>query len=369
MKKDFILLFILGITFFSFSSSLDNDFTNWDDRAYLLGNQNVRGLDIYHITRIFTSVVLGNYNPLTIFSFAIEYHFFGYNSFIYHLDNLLLHLGVTALIFLFALQWGLNMRAAALATLLFGIHPMHVESVAWVTARKDVLYSIFYMLALCQYLRYLKHRRWGAYGLSICFCLMSLLAKPMALSLPLIFLVCDWFKERKLEMRIFIEKVPHLIFIIPIVWITYSLNVRIPGKDVLESALIWTWTLTFYIKKFLFPFILIPLYQLPEPISVFNDQYVISIGLSLFLVLGLFYLRKNRWFIFSFLFFFVSIFFLLRFDNLRDISIVADRFMYLPGLGFCVFFGVYCDKVLTSLVEERGGYRYMRQGPIKRIAF
>ena len=340
-KKLFILLAILAITFVSFSPTLNNDFINFDDNSHLTENPSIRSLNIKHI---FTSTVSKIYIPLTILSFSLEYHFFGLNPFIYHLDNLLLHLIVTGLVFLFTLQVGLTVRGATFAALLFGIHPMHVESVAWVTERKDVLYAAFYMGALCSYWRYLEDKRIKSYLLTIVLGMLSILAKPMALSLPLILFVCDWLKGRKFNLKVFYEKVPYFLYIIPIAWITFSLNKRIPGDNLIEGALIWVWTATFYIKKFFSLFIFIPWYSLPKPVSISNFHYASSLIILFFLLICLARYRKNRWLIFASLFYFVSIFLLLRCD-ISDPQIVADRFMYLPSLGICIFLGMSWNRI------------------------
>ena len=150
------LLAVLLITFFSFMPSLNNSMTNWDDNEYITDNPYVITLNGDNIRSIFTTTVSEIYSPLTVLSFAIEYHFFKDNPFIYHFNNLILHVMITALIFFLALKLGLSLWGAGGAALLFGIHPMHVESVAWIAERKDVLYVFFYMLALNYYWGYLN---------------------------------------------------------------------------------------------------------------------------------------------------------------------------------------------------------------------
>jgi len=132
---------------------------SWDDPIFLTENRDVRGLNAEHIKAMFGHTVNQTYVPLTSLSFAIEHHFFGYNPFVYHLDNILLHLAVCALVYLFCLQLGLSRLSAGIATIIFGLHPLRVESVAWVTERKDVLYAFFYMLALNHYCRFCRDRR------------------------------------------------------------------------------------------------------------------------------------------------------------------------------------------------------------------
>ena len=348
-KKVVFILVILTITFVCFLPTLNNKFLNWDDDIHLTANLSVHSFDIKHI---FTSAINNTYIPLTILSFAIEHYFFGYNPFVYHLNNLLLHLAVTGLVFLFTLRLGVKIWTATFAALLFGIHPMHVESVAWVTERKDVLYAFFYMMALCSYLHYLEEKKVGSYVLTIVLGVLSVLAKPMALSLPLIMFLCDWVKGRKFERKVFLEKILHFLCIIPIVWLTYRLHARIPGDSLVEGSLIWIWSLTFYIWKFLFPIILIPFYSLPKPISLFNPYYVLAISVLFMLLIYFVRYRRNRWLIFAGLFYFLSIFFLLQYDTF-DSQIVADRFMYLPSVGICILLGVLWERILGNL-NKRG---------------
>ena len=349
----FPLAYVLIITGIAFSPVLNNDFTNWDDQKHVYENPSVRSGDGPPLREIFTTSTSKIYVPLTILSFSIEHRFFGFNPFVYHLTNLLIHLAVTALVFRFALRLQLTARVAALAALLFGIHPMHVESVAWITERKDVLYAFFYMLALNSYLTYLQRGKGSSYLLTILFGLLSLLAKPMALSLPLILFVCDWLHDRKLTWGVLFEKLPYGVMMTPIILITYLQHIRVPGQNFAEAFLIWTWTSTFYIQKFLLPFLFVPLYQLPRPIALSNPSYALACVVLLLMIYGIVRLRRNRWFIFAFLYYFASAFFLWRYDNAADITIVADRFMYLPSLGICISLGILGDKIAGDSIRRK----------------
>ena len=138
-KKYGIGLLIVIITALTFLSSLNNDFVNWDDDKNFLENDLVSTINDDNFwsntVEIFKSDVIGGYNPLTIFTFAIEKRVFGFeNPFYWHLDNLLLHLLGTLFVFLIGCRLKLGYLGAAFLALLFGIHPMRVESVAWVTA-------------------------------------------------------------------------------------------------------------------------------------------------------------------------------------------------------------------------------------------
>lgn len=354
-----LLAVILAVVFFSYLPALENGFVFWDDDVHLYENITVRSLDAEHVGDIFKSTVNKIYIPLTTLSFAAEYHYFGYDPFIYHLDNLLLHLGVTALVFWLGLRLGLPAWGSGAAALLFGVHPVRVESVAWVTERKDVLYAFFYMAALLSYSRYLdftkpdpsvQNKKSSRFlVLTTALGVLSMLAKPMALSLPLVLLLFDRFHGRRIGRGAILEKIPLILAVAGLAWVSYAAHARIPGKGVVEGFLIWSWTFVFYLRQFLFPFILVPVYRLPRPVGIFVPDYFLSVAVLCLLVFAVIRFRKHRWFIFSAAFYVLSIFFLLRYDEAKDTNIVADRFMYLPTLGFCFLLGYGFQRLL-----ERG---------------
>ena len=178
------------ITFLCFTSALNNKFVNWDDDRNFYENPLVQHIDeknFWENTKtIFSTGVIGNYNPLPIWTFAIEKRMFGFDKpYYWHLNNVLLHLICVFLAYRIALFLGIGWRGALLTALLFGIHPMRVESVAWVTERKDVLFGAFYLGALLQYIKYKhdqKSSRW--IWMTLLFTL-SLFSKIQAVSLPL----------------------------------------------------------------------------------------------------------------------------------------------------------------------------------------
>lgn len=345
VRAALILVAILVLTFVCYLPVLKGEFLLWDDDVHVLDNISIRGLDFEHVQDMFTATVNKIYIPLTSVSFALEYHFFGYNPFVYHLDNVLLHLLVVVMVFFLGQRLGLSQAASALAALLFGAHPIHVESVAWITERKDVLYAAFYMAALLSYLRYLEEKRGSWLVVTTVFGTLSMLSKPMALSLPLILILLDWFKGRSLKGQVLIEKSPLGIITGGIAWITYAAHARVPGESIVQSALIWPWTFTFYLRQFFFPYISVPLYRLAKPVLLTNPEYFLSLAVVVLVVLAVVRLRRHKWFTFAVLFYFLSIFFLLRFDETKDVNTVADRFMYLPGLGLCLLLGLGLERL------------------------
>jgi len=347
-KEILFLVCILLITCISFSPVLKNGFSAWDDTVHLTENPLVQSLDSQNIQKIFQSKVHRVYMPLTTLSFAIEYHFFKYKPLIYHLNNLLLHLGIILLVYLLARQLGLNAVAASVGTILFAIHPMHVESVAWVSERKDVLYAFFYLLAMNIYWRFILTRKLSLYLGVVLLGFCSMLSKPMAVSLPLALCLLDWFAKRKDIKMIVIEKIPFVVYTVWIALFTYSENkgILVVNEQILQALCISVWSFTFYLKKFFSPFYLAHVYAVPKPIVWYFWPYLSSF---LILAVGCFSLlnfKKYRWFVFSVSFYILSICYLVRFNDIVDTSIVADRYMYLASLGICFFLGkIFCDLV------------------------
>jgi hypothetical protein len=347
-----IVVLTVGI-FASFFPCLKAGFLNWDDDINIVENPAVRSLDVTNLKTIFTQSVQAIYIPLTTLSYAVEYHFVGYKPFLFHLDNLILHWLNVVLVLLIALRLGLPAGGALVAALVFGVHPMKVESVAWATERKDVLYAFFYLGAMLSYLLYLEGNSKRHYWLSVLAGLLSILSKPMALSLPLILWLLDRLYGRPLNRRAWMDKIPFFLGVIPITWITYAQHVRNPIADAGQATLIWIWTFVFYLSKFIAPLVLIPLYRMPYPVSLGQMPFVLSALAFILLAASVIVFRRNRWWTFAVGYYVFSIFFLLRFDVGVDLNVVADRFMYLPCLGLCLAFGYGAGK----WAEKSGGLR------------
>ncbi len=382
IKKAVFVLILVTVA--SFLPVLTGDFVNWDDDSHFLGNALVKQFTPREIPKIFLEPDSANhtYIPLTTLTWAVEYWLFGKNPFVFHLTNLVMHLAVVLVVFGLAGRFGLGVWGAFTAALIFAIHPLKVENVAWVTARKDLLYGFFYLLAIWAYLAYLeksrfasalkttggtgeppdaglkdsagnKRNRWIApYLAALAFGFLSILAKPMALSLPWVLLLVDWMRGRRFTPAMLLDKVPFFLVIEPIAWITYAQNTREITLNFPNGFLVWFWSAAFYIQKFIWPGDLSPVYAMPEPIAFTNPAYLLV--LATLAVTGLILWRgaSNRWLIFAFAFYFLSSFFLWRFDW-RDISVVADRYIYIPVFAACLALGRGFEYLLTRPVKIR----------------
>ena len=187
-------LFLAALTVVTFYQVKDHDFVNFDDNLYVTGNNRVQaGLTWENIRWAFTTTDANNWHPLTWLSHMLDCQLSGLNPMGPHMNNLLLHLGNAILLFLL-----LNHMTGALwrpffVAALFALHPLHVESVAWVAERKDVLSTFLGLLSIWAYVRYVKKSSKGAYGLSLFFYGLCLMSKPMLVTLPLLLLLLDYW--------------------------------------------------------------------------------------------------------------------------------------------------------------------------------
>lgn len=225
-------LLVAVVTAIVYLPALSNGFVNWDDPQAILENVHLRRLNGDFFRWAFTSFHTGNWIPLTWISHAVDYQLWHLDARMHHLTSLIWHALNTLLVFFLALRvfevggskqldplergdagsgWN-NLVAAAVTAALFGIHPLHVESVAWVAERKDVLYAFFFLASLLAYLRYADPEKPRARFLLLSFFLfvLSVLAKPMAVTLPVVLLLLDAWPLRRQQglKRLLLEKIP-----------------------------------------------------------------------------------------------------------------------------------------------------------------
>lgn len=361
------ILVTLVITFFTFTSSLNNKFVNWDDDVNIVENENTYRLDWQHVKAIFTSDVIGNYNPLPILTLAIERHFVGLEgTWLYHWTNLLLHLFCVYFVFRIAKQLGLGLWAAAFCALLFGIHPMRVESVAWVTERKDVLFAAFYLPALYLYVKYVQEpeNRKKYYIYMIVLFFFALLSKVQAVALPLSMLCVDYYLRRvdlndfKGIWKMGVEKIPFFLMSLAAGVIniyTLSQNSSIGVSDNVtnytfaDRLLVGAYSFVVYLIKLVIPYEMSPLY--PYPSQLDTPFFIAPLGVALvFAFIYFMYKQDNRAIVFGFLLFFFNVVFMLQIVGAGQ-GFIADRFTYIPYLGcfFAIAYGIdYLSKNTSS---------------------
>lgn len=361
LKSAYLIIFLLGaVTFFR---SLSNDFTNWDDPPQILHNPLVHELSWPHLKRIFTTAVVSEYHPVVTLTYALEYHFWGADPFPYHFHNFLLHLANSFLVFqfLYRLRRGREL-AAFFGALLFAVHPFQIQSVAWVSGRKDLLFTFFYLLSLLAYLSYLKTGRRRYY----IFCLLggaaSLLSKAVAVTLPLILILCDYYRGRKLTGRVLREKIPFLVLSISLGLLALKLQLQpegaqavLPGAETI-NVFLGLRAFIFYLTHALFPIRLSPFYPFPAAGAgggAYISSLIIFSSLAAFVVFRVLP-RKTypRSLIFGGLFFFITLLPVCRLIPFGGKEIFALRFMYLPLLGLCC---LATAGLRRSMLKKTGG--------------
>jgi len=324
---------------------LRNNFTNWDDEYYVVNNMLLRGPDWQGI---FSEPVVSNYHPLTIISLAINYGLTGVDPSSYLILNLCLHLINTALVFYFI--WTISEKkvwVASITALIFGIHPMHVESVAWVSERKDVLYTLFFLLSLIQYWRFLQVNK--SWRLWFCFFLfaLSLLSKPAAIILPLVLLLLDYWKGRQLNLKLVWEKIPFFIIALVFAIITVKIQSQkaIAGLDLYplwSRPLFACHVIMIYILRFFVPYPLSAFHPYPRPDHLGFPVLISPIFIIALLVL-IWYHRKNKLIVFGFFFFIVNLLLVLQIVSIGT-TIVSERYTYVPYIGLAFLLGMLLSK-------------------------
>lgn len=348
---------ILLLTFLIYIPTFNNSFTNWDDDVYVTSNELIQSLSGENISKIFSTstFVGGNYHPLTVLSLAINYQMTGLDISSYHVTNILLHLLNTFLVFMLIYRLTKNnLNIAAITALIFGIHPMHVESVSWIAERKDVLYTFFFLGASLVYLDYLKNRKKSLYLVAILLFLLSLLSKPAAVVLPMILLLLDYFSGRKIQIKILVDKIP--FFVLAAIFSYLTLKAQSQASALgdfqfftpIQKFVFASYGFVMYIIKFIIPTKLSAFYPYPKgSLSLASLPVVFKMAPFIALAIaGIVYysMRKTKVIVFGMLFYLISIVLVLQFISVGS-AIMADRYTYVPfiGLAFIVAYGF--DKV------------------------
>jgi protein O-mannosyl-transferase len=344
--------------------ALSCGFINFDDPQYVIENTGIRGFDGEFWYWAFATVPLNYWVPLLWISYAIDYKLWGLNPVGYHLTNIALHAVNTGLVVLiakqlcdkiivdkeiFTKQKYLYPMMLLLAGLLFGIHPARVESVVWVSERKDVLNGMFTLGAIFFYLQFLQDREEkqvpGAgrnpYLYSLFLFVLSLMAKPSSIVLPVALLIVDWYPLDRLRkegpLKVLGEKIPYLVVALSLVAISVLARAHAGGFNSLASfplavRLVASGnSIVEYFWLMIWPVGILPYYHLPRPVPlVYILKAVLAVGsLCCIVLVGR---KKLPWLVASILFFVVSLLPSLHFFADGDQLILAARYTYLPSI-------------------------------------
>src|SRR5881398_3891982 len=293
------------VTVAAFLPALQNQFVSWDDDENFLDNPHYRGLGWSQLRWMWTTHQ-GHYIPLTWMTLGLDYLLWGMNPFGYHLTSLLLHV-TNAVVFFFVVRRILTLArpsaaerdhalvvSAGFAALVFAIHPLRVESVAWVAERRDVLSGLFYLSAILVYLRTCERGErgrgwyWAAVGLFAC----ALLSKSMAVNLPIVLLILDVYPLRRLggaigwwsepARRVYVEKIPFVLLAAAAAAIAVMAQLSVHAAASLAQlsvpgrVAVSAYGLSFYLWKMVVPLNLSPLYPLSPIVNPWAMPFVLS---------------------------------------------------------------------------------------------
>jgi protein O-mannosyl-transferase len=395
------------VTFLVYLPALRNEFVYWDDNLYIFENPFIRSLDGTFFRRAFLGFPASNWHPLTWISHALDYAVWGLNPLGHHLTSTILHAVNTALVVVLVLKIFetardrtpqnaaasfLNDRtiliAAGVTGLLFGIHPVHVESVAWVAERKDLLCALFFLLSILSYVKYARGQGSGFRGqgsgagnqepgvrsqkradsgnakagpkksfinkhylLSLGLFVLALMSKPMAVSLPLVLLILDWYpfgrvRSWKTLWPAGVEKLP--FFVLSLASSVMTILAQRAGEAIVsveqitlpERALVAVKALVAYLGKMLLPINLIPFYPYPKVVPLFSFEYLSALALFIGITAACVILaRKQKFWLSAWGYYVATLIPVLGIVQVGAQS-MADRYTYLPSIGLFLLAGL-----------------------------
>jgi len=322
----------------------------FDDDQYLTDNVLVRNPSWQSVRRFFSEVlhpstVKGYYQPLSMVSLMIDYLLGGQpsNLLIFHFTSLILHtlnacLLMVLLYLLFHKPW-----ISALVSMLFALHPVTVETVAWVAERKTLLAAFFSFLSIIFYIRYVRIKNITFFCVSIVAYLGAIMSKPISLPLPFWLLILDyWPLQRKSVQKCFLDKLPYFAFFSLFAIITFlsqnsAASAVLPNNTTLSHMVLGVFhNCSFYFRNIIYPISLSPYYGFPSSLSLSDPMVVYGMILNVGMVLIVF--LRSKWakiILTGYLFYFIGIFPTLGLIKFTDV-IAADKYIYLPSISIAI---------------------------------
>lgn len=359
------LLLLLSVTLLVFHTSLSNLLLDgWDDGWQVTNFYTSGGLVWENIRDIFTESYYGQYSPMNQLMYLVIYSIGGYNPFYFHLVSLLLHIANVCMVF-FIVQHLLTdtrrlqnrkriMEISAITSLLFSIHPLQVEAVAWISASKVLLFSFFYLAGTLTFIKYIKTQKKWLYIATILLFLLSFGSKEQALSFPVWIVCLYWIYGYSLKnIKTWYQITPFII--IALVCGLFFLLVLSPSTngeaDVLyplwQRVLYSLYSISEYLVKWFFPYKLLYYYPFPNEIGDALPTWIFAYPLLLTTIVVVFWKYISHWTVASgLLFFLLHVSLMLHIIPMDRPTITADRYTYLASIGFSfivayVFFFLY----------------------------
>jgi protein O-mannosyl-transferase len=406
--KYYLTAAVALLTFLIYLPALRNDFVYWDDNLYVFENPNIQALDANFFRWAFLGFSVSNWHPVTWLSHALDYAVWGLDPFGHHLTSIIIHSINTALVVLLAMTLleiarersaqnasdsFLNDRAvltaAGVTGLLFGIHPVHVESVAWVAERKDLLSALFFLLSIMAYASAVRRQEGGKKGqrsgrngkdgsgqkslifnkyyiAALGFFVLALMSKPMAVTLPVVLLVLDWYpvgrvRSVKTFRSSIIEKIPFIVLSMVSSLLTILAQrtgeaiVSIEQIPASERIIVAAKSLIAYLGKILVPIDLIPFYPYPKVVSLFSFDHLLSIGMVTGITAAcVIVAQKQKFWLAAWGYYVITLIPVLGIIQVGAQS-MADRYTYLPSLGPFLIAGVGAGWAAERILVRQQG--------------
>ena len=358
------LILLVYIVVLSFYPTITSNFINLDDPVMVVQNPDITSLSIDNIKHIFSSYQYKLYHPIVTLSYAVEYFICNTDPYLYHVDNIVLHLLNTMLVLFIIKTLSKSFFVGFFTAFVFALHPVHVEPVAWVTARKDTLFSFFFLFSIMTYIKSngIRYKKF-LYLLSLSFFLISCMSKPTAVTLPIVLVLIDFYDGRlKLKIESFKKYIPFIFISIIFSYIAiighYSEQEKAITTIFVRSVNFMDahFNYLFYIYKFFLPINLSCIYPYFYNHDGITPNIVfLSAAILYFLIfLVIISLKSNKKIFFGFFFFLIT---LLPSIGILSTGVapVADRYAYIPyiGLAFIVaelMFYFYKKNQITKYI-------------------
>lgn len=348
-----------------------HDFVNWDDMELVTDNPLVHRLTWDSVAAMFTSFRLNTYIPLTLLTFAVEHRLFGLNPMPFHVTNIVLHVANVALAWRLARELAGGRAPVALVTAaLFALHPLRVESVAWVTERKDVLYTLFYFSAALAYVRHLRTGRTAPWAASLVLFGLSILSKGVAVTLPAVLLLVHWRLGFPLDRRALLRLAPFACLSMAgaaaafAAQRSFSPDLSAPAFLPHLRPVIGAYVLVRYLGLVAWPVGLscvYPYHDYPHasapgtslPWSHYAAALAVLVAVAAVVRLGLRVRRTGErddtaaTLLFGLLFFVLTLAPLLQVIPLAGSALLADRYVYVAAFGLFFLAGHAVDRVIA----------------------
>ncbi len=335
-----------------YGTALRGQFLVWDDRYLIRDNPMVQQMSPLTIRQAFTTFDPELYIPVTFVSYQMDALIGGQSPMIYHTTNLVLHIANAVLAFLLLTLLRRSRLAALLCGLLFLVHPINVEAVAWASARKDVLSAFFALASICLYIRYCERKTWHEYVASVVLFALALLAKVPVLVLPAVLLIIDLIRKRPMGRQALVDKIPYAVLsvVLGIVAVLGKSHV-IRAGGLTDTILLAFRDTTAHLLGLIWPVGFAAIYPYTTPISLASRDITLSIALVIGLLVAIVISwRRTRIIAYScaiFLLFLLPSF--TTYFKSDGIFLGSDRYVYMAWIGLLLLVAWAIDTMLPRL--------------------